>query len=420
MARKLTQFAVEKSKPHPVKRREIPDGGKPGLYLVVQPSGRKSWAVRYRRQIDSTSRKLTLDGFPSLATARKLAQIALDKVSEGFDPAAEKRIARTRTADESDLFGHVAGQFLERHVKRNTRVSSARETERLLSKEILPRWATKRVQEITKRHVVDLLEGIIDRGGGLTANRTLSAVRKLFNWAVQHDIIDVSPAAGVSPLLVERSRKRILSHEEMRWLWRACERLGYPFGPFVQLLLLTGQRRREVAGMRYCEIDPANRCWIIPGERTKNDEPHEVPLSHAAVAILDSVPRFADEVGYVFSTRGATHISGFSAGKAALDRAMLAIAREEGCHKKQEGAVVLPPWRLHDLRRTAASGMARLAVPLPVVEKVLNHSSGTFAGIVGVYQRHSFAEEKRKALNSWGSFLLALIADQPKIVAMRA
>jgi hypothetical protein len=183
MAKRLTPIAVEKAKPHPKKRLEIPDAGKPGLYLVIQPSGRKSWAVRYRHR--GRPRKLTLDGFPSLATARKLAQAALDRTAEGFDPAAEKRTARqTLASSESDLFRDIASQFLERYVRRNTRPSSARETERLLNRELLPKWSNKRLQEIDRRHVLDLLDGIVDRGGpakrGLTANRVFSAVRKLF------------------------------------------------------------------------------------------------------------------------------------------------------------------------------------------------------------------------------------------------
>ena len=412
MARKLTPLAVDKAKPHPIKRREIADPGKPGLYLVVQPSGRKSWAVRYRHK--GRPRKLTIEGFPSLATARKLAQTALDRAAEGLDPAGEKQNAkRARTAGESDIFRDIAAQFVERHVKRNTRVSSARETERLLNKEVLPKWGKKRVQDITKRHVLDLLEDIVVRGGGLTANRALSAIRKLFNWATQQDIIDVSPVARIRPLLIERSRDRILSNEEIRWLWKACECVGYPFGPFVQLLLLTGQRRREVAGMRYAELDLNNRAWTIPGERSKNGNPHEVPLSDAALAILGLVPRIGNMQGYVFTSRADRHVSGYSQAKSAIDKAMIAMARDDAGQSREDSVKVeIPRWTFHDLRRTTASGMARLAIALPVIEKVLNHSSGSFAGIVSVYQRHSFADEKRRALDAWASFVRS-VAQEP-------
>src|SRR6185437_10602885 len=143
---------------------EIPDGGKPGLYLVIQSSGRKSWAVRYRFQ--GQARKLTLDGFPSLASAHRLAQEALDRVAEGYDPAADKQSAKREGDHGSNLFSAVAAEFVERHVKRNTRASSARETERFLAKDVLPKWGHKRVEDITRRNVLDLLDGIVDRGGG--------------------------------------------------------------------------------------------------------------------------------------------------------------------------------------------------------------------------------------------------------------
>ena len=275
MAKKLTQIAIEKIKPDPAKRRELPDAGKPGLYLVVQPSGKKSWAIRYRRLSDGRPRKLTLDGFPSLALARKRAQDALDKVADGLDPAAEKKAARAIRG--SELLKDIAAQFIERHVKPNTRASYARETERLLNKEMLPRWGNKRVQDINKRDVLDLLDGIIDRGGGLTANRALAAIRKLFNWSIQRGIITVSPVTGINAPLAEKSRNRVLNDHEIVWLWRVSDRLGYPFGDLAKLLLLTGQRRNEVAGMTWGELHLEKREWQIPGERTKNGEPHLVP-----------------------------------------------------------------------------------------------------------------------------------------------
>ena len=415
MAKKLTARSIEQARPDRTKRIEIPDAGKPGLYLVIQPSGRKSWAVRYR--FHGRPRKVTLEGFPSLGVAHKLAQAELDKVAEGRDPASEKRAAKqTRPEDSSDLFETVMAQFIERHVKKNTRASSAHETERLLRKEVLPKWKKRHIQEISKRQILDLLDGIVDRGGGLSANRTLAAVRKLLNWAVQRGIIDASPVAGIQAPLAERSRDRILTDDEIRWFWKACDSLGYPFGRLAQMLLLTGQRRREVAGLSFGEIDLANRLWAIPGDRTKNGDPHEVPLSDTALAIIELMPRIKTEKGYVFTTRAEKHVKGYSQAKATIDKAMLAVARKES--RKAE----IPRWTFHDLRRTAASGMARLGIALPVIEKVLNHSSGSFAGIVGVYQRHSFSDEKRKALEAWASFVMSVVEGKPasNVVAIRA
>jgi hypothetical protein len=274
MARKLTARKVEQARPNPRKRIEIPDGGKPGLYLVIQSSGRKSWAVRYRFQ--GQARKLTLDGFPSLAAAHRLAQEALDRVAEGYDPASEKQSAKRAVDLGSNIFSAVAAEFVERHVKRNTRATSARETERFLAKDVLPKWGHKRIQDITKHNVRDLLDGIVDRGGGLSANRVLAVTRKLFNWAVQRGILEASPVTGIKPLLSEPKRDRFLNDDEIRWLCLACDKVSYPFGSMAKLLLLTGQRRNEVAGMTWAELDLDKALWRIPGGRTKNDEAHEV------------------------------------------------------------------------------------------------------------------------------------------------
>lgn len=410
MAKKLTALKVEQARANPHKRIEIPDAGKPGLYLVIQPSKKKSWAVRYR--FKGQARKLTLDGFPSLGTARKLAQEALDAVAEGSDPAAEKQSAKREGESGSNLFGAVAADFVERHAKRNTRASSARETERFLAKDVLPKWGNKRVQDITKRDVRDLLDGIVDRGGGLSSNRVLAVTRKLFNWAVQRGILEASPVTGIKPLLPEPTRDRILTNDEIRWLWLACDKVGYPFGSMAKMLLLTGQRRNEVAGMTWGELDLGEvALWTIPGERTKNGEPHSVPLSEAALGIIKALPRIKSDQGYLFTTNGTAHVSGYSRAKAVIDKAMHNIAREE------RGEIEIPRWTLHDLRRTAVSGMARLGISLPVIEKVVNHSSGSFAGIVGVYQRHSFADEKRNALEAWGKFVVSLIGGRPANVA---
>ncbi len=362
--------------------------------------------MRYR--FHGQGRKLTLDGFPSLATARRLAQDALDIVAEGKDPAAEKRTSRSQHELGSDLFSAVAAEFVERHAKRNTRASSAKQTERWLEKEALPKWGNRRVQDITKRDVLDLLDGIVDRGGGLSANRVLAAIRKLFNWAVQRGIITASPAGGIKAPLPEISRDRFLNDDETRWFWLACDKLAYPFGSMAKLLLLTGQRRDEVSGMIWGEIDLDKALWTIPGGRTKNDLPHEVSLSDAALSVIASLPRIKSDKGYLFTTNAETHVSGYSRAKGMLDKAMLDIARDE---RGQD--VEIPRWTFHDLRRTAVSGMARLSIPLPVIEKVVNHSSGSFAGIVGVYQRHGFADEKRSALQAWANLVLSTVEKRP-------
>jgi len=404
MPKALTAKSIDGFKPNPLKRTEIPDGLLTGLYLVIQPSGSRSWAVRYRH--NGAPRKLTLGAYPmlSLAEAREAAQDALRAVSKGADPAALKVAKRRAAVDgvDRDLFKNVVAEFLERHVKAN---KSRAEVDRMFKHDVLPKWGERQIQNITRRDVNELMDGLVDRGVGPMANRVFSIIRKLFNWAIGRDIISVSPCAGVRPPVDEVSRDRVLSDDEIRWFWLAATKAGAPFGPLFKMLLLTGQRLSEVGDMVRSEI--RNDLWTIPKERVKNGAAHDVPLSEAALAVLASVPRIKGKAGYVFTTTGDTPVSGFSRAKANLDKAMLAIAREE----VGEDAAI-PAWRLHDLRRTAASGMARLGINLPVIEKVLNHTSGSFAGIVGVYQRHSFADEKRNALEAWARFVGSLNDNQ--------
>jgi integrase len=400
MAQALTTRTIETVKPGR-QRREIPDRHMPGLYLVLQPSGAKSWAVRYRSH--GRPRKHTLGAYPAidLKSARELAGKALRAVAEGRDPGREKAQERA----PPDSIEAVAAQFIERHCQRANRPSTAQATERQLRLYVLPRWRGRVARDVSRRDVLDVLARVVDAGKPIAANRVLAAVRKMFAWAVSRDIIAASPCAGVKPPAAERARDRILADRELREVWQAADKVGGPFGALVQLLIVTGQRRDEVAGMKWPEIDLEARLWTLPPERVKNNEKHEVPLSAPTIAILAAMPRIGDQ--FVLTSNGTSPSSGYSKNKRRLD-------------------ALLPPdmvpWRLHDLRRTTASGMARLGISLPVIEKILNHASGSFAGIAGIYQKHTFAEEKRRALDAWGAFVADLASDRPrrKVVHLHA
>jgi integrase len=397
---KLTDAAVLKKRPDPSKRLEIHDSG--GLYLVIQPSGAKSWAFRYRYA--GKSRKLTIGAYPSLDLARARSRVAAERVrvQDGADPATEHRIA----ASSADDFGAAAVQFIQRYAKPKNR--GWRESARLIGLIPDPRapsddpatfvahkhgavkkWGHRKISEITRADVNRLLDDIVDRGAPIGANRVFSALRKLFNWAEGRYGLEVNPCSRVQRPSAENSRDRVLTDDEIKAVWRAAAELGGAFGPFVRLLILTGQRRNEVAGMEWRELD--GHLWKLPRGRVKNDNGHEVPLSAEALAVIAGVPRIHGRE-LLFSTTGETAISGFSKAKIEIDE----IAGVED-------------WTLHDLRRTMASGMARLGVSLPVIEKILNHSSGSFRGVVGVYQRHSFADEKRAALDLWGAHVARLV-----------
>jgi integrase len=395
---RLTTRAVEAARPGTA-RREIADSIIIGLYLIISHlTGTKSWCVRYRFR--GISRKLTLGRFPalSLKDARELAARALRAVAEGRDPAREKVEARSARVDSIDS---VVAEFLERHVKRTNRPRTQYEVERLLRVHVLPKWHGRLIRDIAKRDVLDLLDHVVDGGTPILANRLLATIRKMFAWAVARDILTVSPCTGITPPSVEQSRDRTLSDDELRLVWQAAEQVGYPFGTMTQVLILTGQRRDEVAKARWSEIDIARRLWRLPPERMKNNKPHEVFLSTATIAVLQSLPRFAGS-NYVFTTDGTTSSTGFSRGKTCLDALL---------------PVTIPHWVLHDLRRSVASGMAKLGVQLPVVEKILGHTSGSFRGVAGIYQRHDYASEKAKALETWGQHIVGLTSK--KVVQLR-
>ena len=381
MAKTLTVKMVEQSKPTE-KRQEIADAVVPGLYLLVQPSGKKSWATRFR--IGGRLLKHTLGSWPDigLTEARTAARKSLDEVARGRDPRS--RAVGAYLDPGRDLFETVAAEFAERHLK--TLKTSGPAEAMLLP--VVRQWAGRKIGEITRRDVIELIDKIADRGAGIMANRTLALVRKLFNWARSRDIIDRSPCDGVKAPAPETKRDRVLSDEELVAVWRAANSsLGYPFGPLVKLLILTGQRREEVTAMTRDEV--VGDLWTIPKERAKNGVAHQVPLSPQARAIIDALP---GTTRYFFTTTGETPVSGFSRAKAKIDR-----------------MVPAPPWVIHDIRRTVATGMQRLAVEMIVVEKILNHVSGSLSGVAGVYQRHSYSEEKRRALERWADRVEELV-----------
>jgi integrase len=397
----------------PERRREVPDGRITGLYLVLQPSGAKSWAVRYR--VNGAPKKLTIGPYPAidLATARRKALEALGELAGGKDPQAQKKAVREAAkavaGTDDNRVDRIVDRFVAKHLKVKAKPSWAKEAERLLRVEIIPTFGGRRLGEITRADVRRRLEDIAERAP-ITANRALAVFRKLCNWAVSNDIIAVSPCLGIEAPTGERSRERCLSDDEVRLAWQAFDAIGWPFGSIAKLLLLTGARRGEVAGMRWSEIDLEAKSWMLPASRTKNKLAHEIPLSDAAVELIASLPRVANEGGFVFSATGRTSVSGFSRAKAAIDDSILEIAQR---HEGDEAAPP-PPWTVHDLRRTVATGLQKLGVRLEVTEAVLNHVSGSRAGIVGIYQRHSWSDEKRTALEVWARKLHEIVSGESK------
>ena len=408
MAKALTQLAVKAAKPAH-NRVEIPDGGCTGLYLIVQPSGVKSWALRYR--FKGTPKKLTLgradqeEGALSLASARKAAIEARHRLELGVDPAPEKQAAAAASVAlrTTDTITGLSEQFVELYAKPRTRPHTFRQTCYVLRRLVQPAWRGRTVHEIRRRDVIALVDDVTRRNGAQMADKALAVIGKFFSWLIARDVVDASPCRGVERPVRNPPRDRVLDDREIVALWNACAGEG-PAGQAVKLLLMTGCRKTEVFGARWSEIDAAEMVWRLPRQRTKNAHPHVVPLAPQAWAIIAAQPRFAG-CDYIFTTDGRRSIGGFSRLKSNLDRSMQPAR----------------PWVLHDVRRTAASGMQRLGTRVEVIEQVLNHRSGTFRGIVGVYQRHDYIDERRIALHRWADFVEQLASGQKRdtVVPMR-
>jgi integrase len=346
-------------------------------------------------------------------TARARAREALQLVALGQDPIlVKKATAEAAKVAAEDRVERVVTLYVERHLKPNGKPGYAETQEGLLRNHVVPRWGQRRIGDVTKREVVALIDGLTDAGMTTGANRVFAATRALFNFALRRELIATTPFLGLKPPLAETSRDRVLTEAEVRLFWRAADAVGFPFGPAAQLLLLTAQRRDEVIRMVRSEVD--GDLWTLPAERTKNSLEHLVPLAPPALSILGAVPPIAGAAGYIFTRTGDAPMSDYASTKARLDKAMLAIAREEATAAGRDpDGIELQPWRLHDLRRTASTGMARLGIPLHVTEAVLNHRSGTLGGLAGIYNRYQYLDEKRAALEAWATRVGAIVAMEP-------
>ena len=405
---------------------EVRDPALTGGYVVVWPSGALSYVLRFRFQ--NASKKVTLGRFDpdanGLAEIRALAREAQNQLTaarkpsaDALDPAAAKKAARAAAAQaiqkeravikaarepQADAFAQFALTYLATH-GRNLKASTRKEIARLFEKE-LGAWKQRRPSEIETTDIHAVLDAITARGAVITANRLHSYLRHFFVWAKGRKMIEASPLDGVAKPTSEknRARSRALDDAELAVVWKGASTLGFPFGPFFQLAILLGARRNELAGMKWSEVDFDKAVWTIPKERSKNGQQHELPLAPQAVALLESLPRF--DGPYVFSS-GDTPVSGHSRAKQRLDKSI--VATNGGQALKEEFVV-------HDLRRSFATGLQRLGVPMEVTEICLNHKGESFAGIRGVYQRHDYRKEMHVALERWANHVEALATEETR------
>jgi integrase len=418
---KLTQAAVTNLKPPARGRIEVWDSQLPGFGLRISDTGRKTWQAFYRVDGKMVREKLgTLAQIQNVADARELARQSMTKARTGAHPVEDRRRKEEEERHQVELeearkkntLAAVIDRYLaERPVDKGRRPMRAEylaETARTLEKNVKHTALGKLpLDEVAGDDIKRLVRGIA-KDAPSQANHTLAYLKAMFGWAVDEGLIEKSPAAGVKMPAQKVERERALGDAEIRSFWLACDRIGWPFGPLARLLLLTAQRRDELAQAAWGEFDLEKQTWTLPSARAKNGRAHIVHLPLLAVEILAALPRLASKKGWVFTTGlgGAdTPVSGFGRGRERIAATMAAIQDEE-----------VVPWTLHDLRRSAATGMAALGIAPHVVDKILNHSSGKIAGVARVYNRFEYLPERKAALEAWARHVESLIHPAPSNV----
>jgi integrase len=355
--------------------------------VKVTPKGRKVFIILYRTGgAGSRLRKYTIGpyGRVTLHQARVAAQKVFAAKLEGRDPAGEKREAKRRIV--ADAVEEVLEAFILQHLSGNR---SANEISRLLRREVGRQWNGRSIHEISKRDVVEVISAIEQRGAPMAANKALKSIKTFLRWCMGRAILDRSPAEGIPLPAKVTARDRVLPDRELAQVILAARTMGGPYGGIIELLALTGQRREEVARMTWQEVDLANSLWTLPKLRTKNNREHVIHLSEQSKAVLE---RVALRGAFVFLAENRSFQ--FSTAKRQIDQ--FSAVKE---------------WRLHDLRRTCVSGMARLGIAPHVADKILNHQTGTISGVAAVYQRHEFFSERQQALDQWGSHVARILAE---------
>ena len=384
----LTDAKIAAIKPPASGQSEHPDHKVTGLRLRVGSGGKKTWTLRRRVGSKVINRKLGSYPAMKLAAARSAAETMI---------AALEREGTTDAIDRT--FGEVAEYWIENVAKEKNRWWKGQQAQ--LDNHVLPNWRDRRLAQIKRADVRELIDGL---EGKIMPNRVLALLKTIFRFALSRDWIEASPAEAIEKPKNERARDRVLDMSEIAEIWRGCDLLGYPNGHWLKVLLLTGQRRTEVANMRWADLDMEAATWTIPADETKADRKHLVPLSPLVVEIIESAPRIGD---FVFTSQGDAPISGFAKAKARLDKY---VAGEDD---------PLPAWKIHDLRRTAATHMVRLGIAETVVARVLNHA---LQGVTArVYALHSYEAEKRHALDTWAADVKRAIGRQggDNVVALR-
>ena len=388
-------------------RYDVMDTDVPGFGVRVSEVGQKTFILITRYPGSSNPTRRALGEYPalSLEKARGRAREWRELIRKGVDPKAEEdRLRRQELRKQRATFASVAEEFIERHVKGQRK---ARDTEREIRKELIAQWGERPITSIAREDVVTLVDAITKRPAPYFAYIILSHTRSLFNWAINRGAygLEASPCDRIKPTTLigpKEPRQRVLSDSELAAVWLGSEAMGYPFGPLYQLLMLTAARKSEVSDARWNEFDLKKKIWTVPPERFKSNASHLVPLSDAAVAIIEALPRFTNGDHLFTTTYGKKPISGFSKGKARLDK----LVAEKLGHSP-------PAWVIHDIRRTVRTRLASLRVSDLIAEMVIGHGR---KGIQRVYDQHTYEDEMRDALKQWATRLRSIVTPPPENV----
>ena len=391
------------------KRIERFDSGADGLALRITDRGTKTWNICYHFPDDQGRPKhhrYTIGPWPAirLTQAREEARKVKAQAKAGIDPKVARADAQSTARAKGQIEARRTFQAIaETYIKREcSRLKRGREYEAAIRRELLPTWGARSIADLRRPHLIELTDALLDAGKPSAAYRIFEIAKRILNWAVERGEIEASPFATMKSPAPKILRDRVLKPDEIKLVWKAWGAMNYPFGPLGKLLLLTAQRLNEVAQMQWSEIDPNNGLWIIAADRTKSGRETEVPLSSLALEILDDLPRFTDGDSVFSTTNGQRPVSGFSRMKTRSDE----LSGVTG-------------WRLHDLRRSARTGLAELGVPEIIAELVLNHAPrGT---LTKIYNRHEYATEKRDALERWANRLREITEPPPEnVVKLKA
>ncbi len=357
-----------------------------GLGLRISSAGRKSWFVMYRHA--GRLRRYTIGTYPALALthARDKAKELMHESAMGNDPATDKQVNRG-----APTFGEVATQYIELYAMANKK--SWQEDQRILDYDLLPKWKNVKAHEIKRRDIISLLDTIVQRAP-IQANRTLALLRKMYNWAISRDLVETSPCTAVKMPAKENQKDRMLSEDEIIIFWDGLTTASMSelTRLCLKFQLVTAQRKGEIIIAEWAEFDFKNGWWTIPSEKAKNELSHRVPLSALALQLLEQIKVLSGNSRWLFPSRQG-------------DKPLLDTSIDHALHKN-EAKFGIPPFTPHDLRRTAASHMTGMGVPRLTVSKILNHRE---SGITAVYDRHSYDQEKRRALDLWADKLSKIL-----------